>query len=322
MPVNWRTIRQKLLTPKTTETSFATRGFVARDEASRELLESIGVHFLTGFRYAVGERGPAETTARLETVEPGFQGFAYEGAAMGFAVLDGLTGGGRLARFLAGPADRHVYMVYIGQGWAMARMPRWRQRAGRPADRLLGWLALDGYGFHQAYFHTQRYVWDRRQDRIGPWPDDPAGRWTGRVVDQGIGRALWFVMGADPDRVADVVDQFPVERREDLYGGTALAATYAGGASRELLLRLAERGAAYAPAMAQGSAFAAQARERAGLTNTHTGVATEVFCRMPAAQAAEVTQTALDGLEYGGPVPAYLVWQQRIAQQFVIMGRC
>ncbi|MFY1575850.1 DUF1702 family protein [Verrucosispora sp. WMMD703] len=322
MPVNWRTIRQNLLTPKTTEASFATRGFVARDEASRELLESVGVHFLTGFRYAVGERGPVEAAARLETVEPDLRGFAYEGAAMGFAVLDGLTGGRRLARFLAGPADRHVYMVHVGLGWAMARLPRWRWRAVQPTDRLLGWLALDGYGFHQAYFHTQRYVRERHRDRIGSWPGDPAGRWTGQVIDQGVGRALWFVAGADPDRVADTIDKFPVERREDLYSGTALAATYAGGARRELLLRLAERGAAYAPAMAQGSAFAAQARRRAGLTSEHTGVATEVFCGTPAAQAAEVTEHALDGLDHDGPVPAFLVWRQRIAQQFVTLGRC
>ncbi|PZG24359.1 enediyne biosynthesis protein [Micromonospora craterilacus] len=322
MPVNWRTIRQYLLTPAMAETSFATRGFHARDEASRERLESVGVHFLTGYGHAMAERGPAETTDRLETVEPDMRGFAYEGAAMGFAVLDGLTGGSRVARFLAGPADRHVYMVHVGMGWAMARLPRWRRRAVQPTDRLLGWLALDGYGFHQAYFHTARYVREHHRGHVGPWPGDPAGRWTGQVVDQGIGRALWFVAGADPDRVADTIDRFPAERREDLYSGTALAATYAGGASREVLLRLAVRGAAHAPAMAQGSAFAAQARGRAGLTTEHTGVATEVFCGTPAAQAAKVTQTALDGLDHDGPVPAYLVWRQRIAEQFVTLGRC
>ena len=322
MPVNWRAIRQLLMTPGMTETSFATRGFRARDDGSRELLESVGVQFLTGFGYAVGERGPAEAVHRLETVEAEMRGFAYEGAAMGFALLDGMTGGSRLARFLSGPADRHAYMVHVGLGWAMARLPRWRHRAVRPSDRLLGWLALDGYGFHQAYFHTDRYVRHHHRDRIGAWPGDPTGRWTGRVMDQGIGRALWFVGGADPDRVADTVDRFPAERREDLYSGTALAATYAGGASRDLLLRLAERGAAHAPAMAQGSAFAAQARARAGLTTEHTGIATEVFCGLPAAQAATVTQTALDGLGHHGPVPAYLAWRQRIAQQFVTLGRC
>ncbi|MER5338377.1 DUF1702 family protein [Micromonospora sp. NPDC002717] len=322
MPANWRTIRQYVLTPGMAQTTFATRGFRARDEPTRERLESVGAHFLTGYGHAVGARGPDEAAVALETVEPELRGFAYEGAAMGLAVLDGLTGGRRVARFLAGPAARHVYMVHVGVGWAMARLPRWRRHAIQPADRLLGWLALDGYGFHQAYFHTRRYVRSHRRDEVLPWPGDPIGRWTGRVVDQGIGRALWFVEGGDTDRIADTVDGFPPDRHEDLYSGVALAATYAGGAPPEDLWRLRERSGAYAPAMAQGSAFAAEARERAGLTTAHTAVATDVFCGAPPAEAAAVTQAALADLDRDGPEPAYLVWRQRIAKQFVTLGRC
>ena len=32
------------------------------------------------------------------------------------------------------------------------------------SDPLLGWLAIDGYGFHQAYFHTARYVGEQYQN--------------------------------------------------------------------------------------------------------------------------------------------------------------
>lgn len=322
MFLSWRRIRQIALTPSIVETTFAARGFQTRHAATREHLEAVGAQFLTGFAHAMGARNPIEATGMLETVERDLRGFAYEGAAMGFAILDGLAGGRRVDQFLAGPAARHVYLVHVGVGWAMARLPQWRRPAIRPADPLLGWLALDGYGFHQAYFHTTRYVPTHRRERFGPWPGDPTGRWTGRVVDQGVGRALWFVAGAEPDRVADTIARFPTNRHEDLYSGVALAATYAGGATRRALARLRGHGGAYAPAMAQGSAFGAEARERAGLTTASTGVATDVFCGATPAQAAAVTRTALAGLDPDGPVPAYQAWRRRIAEQFAVLGRC
>jgi hypothetical protein len=337
-----------MLTPDTRETTLARRGFPVKDEASRQVLETVGARFLTGFGYAAQARTPTEAADRLETVPWQWRGFAYEGAAMALAIMDGLPlgGGGRVAAFLAGRADRHTYMVHVGAGWAMARLPRWRWHAVIPADPLLRWLALDGYGFHQAYFHTDRYV--RRQHPIPVrWPDDPSGVHAARVVDQGIGRALWFVTGTDVDLLARTINAFAPGRRGDLYCGAALAATYAGGASEDELSALRRYGSQHAPVMAQGSAFAAKARVRAGLVTPHTGVATSVFCGMNPHEAAAVTDAVLASegllrrevgaggpdpsvpprtrtadLPGGTPLPAYQLWRQRIADQMVSLGRC
>src|SRR5207245_1132167 len=74
-----------------------------------------------------------------------------------------------------------------------------------------------------------------------------------RVIDQGIGRAMWFVGGADADLVATLIDRFPESRRGDLYGGAGLAATYAGGAEEAELRLLADRAGSHRFQVAQGA---------------------------------------------------------------------
>ena len=73
---------------------------------------------------------------------------------MGWGIRDGLPFGHshHVTDFLSSRAESHVYMVYVGVGWAMARLPRFRWRRVTVADPLMRWLVLDGFGFHQAYY--------------------------------------------------------------------------------------------------------------------------------------------------------------------------
>lgn len=316
------TLRRWTLTPSVAHTRVARRGFHAKTAESVTLLESVGRHFLTGYAAAVGTRRFAEAEQRMAALPDRFRGFAYEGAAMGYAVLDGLVPGRRrIPAFLAGPGAPHIYMAHVGIGWALARVPRWRWRAIFPADDpLLSWLVLDGYGFHQAYFHTDRYVRRHHQDRALPWPVTHPG-YAPCVVDQGIGRALWFVAGTDGDRAAAHIDSFPTHRRADLWSGVGLAATYAGGADDEELARLRTRAGAYRPQMCQGCVFGTEARLRAGLMTEHTARAARVLCDATAADAAALATAARRDLPEDGPVPAYQVWRDRIADAFASHGR-
>jgi hypothetical protein len=136
-----------------------------------------------------------------------------------------------------------------------------------------------------------------------------------RAIDQGIGRAVWFVGGADPDRVADLVEGFPVERRADLYSGVGLAATYAGGADDAELKDLAERGVRYWPQIAQGSAFGATARVEAGLVVADTGRATRLLCGIDPEAAAAVCARNRPAPVVDGGQPAYETWRTRIAAE-------
>ena len=300
------------------------RGFHIKDAESRELLETVGRTFLLGYGYAAEARITTDAEERLESVPTRFRGFAYEGAAMGFAIRDAMPfgRGNRVARFIAGRAEAHVYMAYVGVGWAMARLPRMLWSRIAPTDPLLRWLALDGYGFHQAYFRTQRYVHEQYREERFPWPADGPRWYADRVIDQGIGRAMWFVGGTDADLVATMIEKFAEHRRADLYAGAGLAATYAGGAGEAELRSFWDRAGDCRPQVAQGSSFAASARLRAGLVVPHNEVATQVFCGMAAAEAAEVSDRTRPDGPVRGDYPAYEVWRQRIANEFVSIGRC
>src|SRR5216683_1249000 len=317
-----RALRRRILTPNVSATSLDTRGFHEKSPAARELLETIGRTFLTGFAYATEARSAAAAEERIEEIPAKFRGFAYERAAMGCTILDTLPIGGRrrLGSFLAGRGNDHVYMAYIGVGWAMARLPRFLWTRIQAPDPLLRWLVLDGYGFHQAYFHTDRYVHEQFRDSRFPWPADGPRWYASRAIDQGIGRAMWFVGGTDADLVATMIDKFPESRRSDLYSGAGLAATYAGGADEGELRVLRQRAGTYSPQVAQGCAFAAQARLQAGLLVPHTRVATQVFCGMTPEQAAQITVEVLPGQQAQGDLPVYEVWRQLVADKFVSPG--
>jgi hypothetical protein len=299
-------LRVRVLGIDPAEASFARRGFADGDAAARARLELSGRTFILGYRAGLAEPAPG-LGARLDAVEPALRGFAYEGAAMALAILDGLQPwrrGPRLAAFIAGPADAHVYMAHVGAGWAAARL---RRGPGvlRRLDPLLRWLVLDGYGFHQGYFAPARYLIAQSV------PPRFAG-YAGRVFDQGLGRSLWFVACAQPDRAADAVARFPTGRRADLWSGLGLAAAYAGPAETETIARLRERGDAYAAHLAQGAAFAAAARERAGNPTAHTELACRALAGCTAAEAAAHSADARRDVPPDADLPGYEIWRARL----------
>jgi hypothetical protein len=314
----WRALRRWILTPGIRNTRLDVRGFPEKSPQARARLERVGATFLAGYGHAMAAARPRDAETQLEQVDAPVRGFAYEGAAMGFAMRDGLPLGriDHMARFLEGRADQHIYMCYVGVGWAMARLPRFRWEALYAPDELLRWLVLDGYGFHQAYFRTGRYVYRQYRERNFPWPAAGPDGYADRVIDQGIGRAMWFVAGTDTARLTAMFAGFPESRRADLYSGAGLAATYAGGADVEELRQFRRDAGPYRRDLAQGSAFAAGARVRAGLVVPHNEVATEVFCGLSPEQAAAVTDKALPDGPGKENLPAYEVWRQRIAAEF------
>jgi len=315
-----RSLRRRILTPSDSETELSVRGFHEKDPESRDLLETVGRMFLRGYAYAAECREPAEAEERLEALPTRFRGVAYEGAGMGFAVRDGLPFGRHdfVETFLRGRGRDHIYMVYVGVGWAMARLPRFRWPVVNVEDPLLRWLVLDGYGFHQAYFKTDKYVHGQYQEQRFPWPPEGPQWYVNDAIDQGIGRAMWFVCGTDPELVASTFEKFPEARRPSLYSGAGLAATYAGGVTQEELSLFAERAGKYLPNVAQASAFAATARVEAGLLVPHTDLATMVFCGLPALEAHEVSEAAKPVPPFTGDVPPYEVWRRRLAERFAV----
>lgn len=317
MPSLLGTIRRRTMTPALAQTTFAVRGFDPAGAEQQELLERIGAIFLTGYGAGMSAGSIQEIDDELGRIDRPFRGFAYEGCAMALTIRDAITPWPTrwIDRYLEGPARDHVYMTHIGTGWAMARLPHPLWGAVVPADPLLRWLALDGLGFHQAYFKTRRYVGAHfRPERYRGWPWFPD--YTHRAVDQGIGRALWFINGADPMRVARCIAGFPPHRHSDLFSGAGLASCYAGGTDATGLTAFARLAGAHVPAVRQAAAFAAKTRLATNLVTEHTEMAVKVYCDSSVEQAAAVTDEELASLPGDGELPAYELWRQRIALRF------
>lgn len=291
-------------------------GWHAGGPEQRAQLDRVADTFMIGLRVGLEGTPNDEIDDRLAPIDRQFRGFAYEGCAMGLAVADSVSPRPRRVRqFLAGPGGVHVYMAFIGVGWGLARIPRMRWRAVLPPDPLLKWLALDGLGFHQAFFDTERYVTNHwRPVRYPAWPGDTG--YAHRAVDQGIGRALWFVNGADPRAVAACINGFAESRRADLWSGAGLASVYAGGVDAGDLATFRELAGPYQPDVAQGAVFAAKTRLMTDLVMPHTEVAVKTHTELSIADAAAIADETHVDLPPDGTVPAYEVWRQRIMDRF------
>lgn len=301
-------IRLRVLKVDDEEVSMERRGFVPVDEVARDKLETVARTFLVGYRLAIGIDDHEELARRLDETDLEFRGFAHEGAAMGLTVLDGLMPlRRRLRSFLSGPGYPYAWMAPIGFGWARAQMHRRPRGPLTLVEPLLDWFALDGAGFHDGFFHPEQFIDAQRK------PGSLKGT-AARVHDQGIGRSLWFVKGADVERIAATIEAFRGDRQADLWSGTASAATYAGGVEADALERLLELSGRHRLEVAQGAAFAIKARLMGGNPTPHTDTAAEIFCRMSTVDSARVADIALEGLSVAGHANPYEAWRNRVRE--------
>ncbi|HEX6292806.1 MAG TPA: DUF1702 family protein [Herpetosiphonaceae bacterium] len=293
------------------EVTCLRRGFQPKTSMVCARLEQIGTTFLAGYHTVLRDPRVIEVERQLNRIDLEVRGFAFEGAAMAFTLLDVLMPqrSSRFLQFVQGPAADHVYMSYVGAGWAHARLHRRFDRLRSAGDPLLGWLAVDGYGFHEGYFHGRRYLTTQH------WPRRLAG-YERRVFDQGFGRSLWFVKAMDVEVIAQTIAAFAPGRHSDLWSGVGLACAYAGGVDQSTLIALRDAAGPCVPQVAQGVAFAAKTRKRAGHLPEHTESAARILCGMSAHQAAAITDQSLKDLAAERDTPAYEIWRQRIQSCF------
>lgn len=293
------------------ESSFAVRNFQAANPTARSHLEGIGRAFIDGYNAALEFIDLRQLAPHLMTVRSELQGFAFEGAAMALTLLDIFLPRRkrRATAFLNGVGSAHPYMIHVGMGWAYARLGRRLHLPRCNLDALLCWLLADGYGFHEGYFHRTRAI-------SAQTPPARLSGYARRVFDQGLGRSLWFVNGADIKHISRTAAAFPRFRQADLWSGIGLACTYAGGADANAVERLRMASDIYWPQLAQGAAFAAKARLRAGHLPPHSDAACRLLCGVSAATAASITDQALASLPMNDSTPGYEIWRQRIQAHF------
>lgn len=307
----------RLLTaPRVGDVTTGALGYTSGDAA----LDRIPQAVVYGFESALEARSLTELEERVALVRADLTGFAYEGAAMACTITDVVSGGDRLTHLLNRPALPHLFLAYIGVGFAMARLPRamWKRIRldvdAPPYHPALSWLVVDGYGFDLAYFNSTRFI--RNHERPTPWPflGDPS--YFLRAVDQGIGRALWFTCGADVEKVAKSVASFAPDRRGDLWSGVGLASTVAGPmttASAKRLREVATDGNHHR-SVGIGAVFGAKARTSAGEIPEHTHPAVRQLTGLDVADARDLAEGTASS-RFTGHGPQYENWRLAIAQR-------
>lgn len=302
-------LRRSLFGLSAARTALTARGFYQGSPQAREQFQQIVSAFVQGYHEALEDHRLEVLVPRLQAVAAEFRGFAFEGAALELACLDYVCPWKRRFQALAcGPGANHVYELHIGVGWMLGRLPRNTGRFLQRFDPLLRWLVVDGYGFSAGFSSPQRFF----QDHALP------ARLSGyalRAFDQGLGRCLWFVKGADAARVIATIQAFPTHRQRDLWSGVGVACAYAGGGEPEAIQELGEAARAYRPHLAQGSAFAAMARKRAGNPAVYTEHACEVLSGHSSEEVVRITHESMRGLPQHGD--AYELWRSQVRARLV-----
>ncbi|MDT5158764.1 MAG: enediyne biosynthesis protein [Acidobacteriota bacterium] len=276
------------------EASFSRRGFPGCGSSSRAHLESVIQTFIEGYNLAVGEADMARLAHRLDSsFSPAFVGFAYEGAGLYFGLTDLMIprSESRLRAFTRTAAEPHDFIVSVGAGFAVARMPLGLRRLEsyqKTLDPMTAWCLADGYGFHQGFFHWKLFIEARR---ASPLSLSPQNR---QLFDAGVGRAMWWVYGADPATIASAISRFESDRRHEMWAGIGTALAYAGGGgpprASKLLLDLAGD---YRTDLLSGIPFAAHMRDKGRNPAEWTDEVCSELLGMSVAETSEIIVTEL-----------------------------
>jgi hypothetical protein len=177
---------------------------------------------------------------------------------------------------------------------------------------------LDGYGFYQGFFDA-RSSFDR-QTR----PEGLAGE-SARNFDSGLGRSLYFLSAANPERIAATIKNFPADRRPDLWGGIGLACGYTGGVlDRDGVHRLLEASCRDGAEVAVGVAVAAGFRKQTDHSAAHTDSACSAVWGADSDAVARLAIAESAGKQPDPSGPRYEEWRRRMcavwAERQVLSG--
>jgi hypothetical protein len=282
--------------------NFDQRGFPSGP--ARRRLERVGETFIDGYNFALTR--PEGLDDELAGCAPELRGFLAEGATMGAAVRAAFAPWrDDLGPLLTALKPRFVHLSHVGAGWAMARLPFARRRIWRRLDAVLAPLALDGWGFHDGYFHPVAALRQRSGRRY----------FSAQSFDQGLGRSLWFACCANADQIKAAIASAGGERANDLWAGVGLACAYAGGASQYTLGSLHAAAGPSRSWLGQGAAFALAAHHRAGIMPPHTETSVRRFCATaPGLLVHQVERERQAAVRKVGAGPgAYAEWRRAIA---------
>lgn len=309
------------------EASFARHGFPGQTSPGRQHLEQVIATFISGFNLALEWPDAAELATQLDASYPlPFLGFAYEGVGLWMAIGDLCLPWqpGRLASFTKHVAPRHAFIATVGAGFAVARVPfglRRLESYQAQLDPFTAWCVADGVGFCDGFFHWRKY-------RSGRQPAPAFLHAQNRALfDAGVGRALWWVYGAQPDSIADAIARFEPQRQPEMWTGIGTALAYAGGHQPGAERRLLDRAERHRADLVSGIALAATMHHQGGTAAPWTDDVCAAVVQRPVAEVSAWVDEdvasyldAWDGRAQSMRERCYLELRARLAARFAGTG--
>jgi len=261
MTKNLAHIRTLLMGLKPEEALFELRGFDPTEPEVQLNLEKVIQIFIEGYNASLKLEDETLIEFLDQNYDDHFVGFAYEGIGLYLGLLDLLLPkkDSRLNAFCTGVGAKHEYIISVGAGFALARVPFGAKRLKKymkKLDPILSWCLADGYGFHEGIFKHEAYV--DQQKEIPQALDSELHQ----LFNSGIGRSIWWVKGANPELIKRTIDQFPTERQAELWCGIGVACAYAGGIKKEQVPILLKLAGPYVSDFLSGIPFACRMRQR------------------------------------------------------------
>ncbi len=204
-------------------------------------------------------------TVYLENTENEFKSIGYESASMAIAIKSFETDSfpGDWLSFLNGAALAHQAQVYVGLGWAIAKLKISFLTAVEKINTKFYFRIADGCGYYDGSFRYRRTVLQEELPNYLPAEAMP-------MYNQGIGRSIWYSEKADINNIHSRIETFESNKHADLWRGVGIAVAYVGGcedAALEALLKYASTNASH---LATGAALAARSRMMANTMTNDT----------------------------------------------------
>ena len=244
----------------------------------------------------------------LEKIEILYRSIGYESASMSIALKD-LENNRRLDNWLffaKGPALAHKAQVYIGLGWAIAKLNLPFTEIVQMIESRLYHRVADGCGYYDGNFRQRHTVINMQAPVYLPEAAMP-------IYDQGVGRSLWYSSNADIEKIRSKIEHFPARRHADLWRGVGIAVAYVGGCDEETLKTLLEYAGINRVQLACGSALAAKSRMEANSMTADTDRCSRLWFSLTE------SETNMFSLDTGNPdtignEKAYMNWVMQIEE--------
>lgn len=211
-------------------------------------------------------------TAYLENAEREFSSIGYESASMAIAIksFEANNFPGDWLLFTNGPGLAHQAQVYVGLGWAIAKLNIPFLTAVKKISTRFYFRIADGCGYYDGSFRNRRTVINGELPVYLPAEALP-------MYDQGIGRSIWYSEKADINKIAVKIETFAAGRHADLWRGVGIAVAYVGGCTDEELKKLLQLAETNRFQLACGAALAAKSRMMANTMTNDTDRCTRLW---------------------------------------------